>query len=103
MSIAELAQAVDRCVDELDRAQLADEYAPGASTPWLVTLERWRLFVTLVELIDRAVSNPFADGSSALLLTAAALHDDEVFQLAFGLSHTGEAISVARAQADSAD
>jgi hypothetical protein len=93
-----VASKVDGCVDDLDKVQLADEYAPGASIPWRTTLERWHLFVTLVELLDRAVRDPFGDGSTSLLLTAAALHDDNVYELAFALAHAGEAISVAKAK-----
>ncbi|MCU1281420.1 MAG: hypothetical protein JWM53_4966 [bacterium] len=94
-----LADALDRFIDALDQAQLGDEYAPGASMPWATAVQRWELYVTLVDLIDRAVRDPFGDGSAAVLLTAGALHDDEVFQLAFALSHAGEAIRLARANA----
>lgn len=94
-----LADELDRFIDALDQVQLADEYTPRASMPWATAVQRWELYVTLVDLIDRAVRNPFADGSSAVLLTAGALRDDEVFQLAFALSHAGEAIRFARANA----
>lgn len=94
-----LADALDRFIDQLDQAQLGDEYASGASMPWRTAVQRWELYVTLVSLIDRAVRDPFADGSSAILLTAGALHDDEVFELASALSHAGDAIRAARTSA----
>jgi hypothetical protein len=89
------ADDLDRLIDQLDRVQLADEYTPGASMPWAATVQRWGFYVTLVNLIDRAVRDPFAEGSSALLLTAGALHDQEVFELACALERAGEAIRVA--------
>ena len=91
-----LADDLDRFIDQLDRVQLGDEYAPGASMPWQSAIARWDLYVTLVDLIDRAVRDPFGDGSAAVLLTAGALHDDEVFELAAALSHAGEAVRVAK-------
>ena len=94
-----LADDLDRFIDQLDRVQLGDEYAPGASMPWRAAVARWDLYVALVDLIDRAVRNPFADGSTAVLLTAGALHDDEVFELAAALSHAGEAVRVAALKA----
>jgi hypothetical protein len=90
-----LADDLDLFIDQLDQAQLGDEYVPGASMPWSAAIARWDLYVTLVSLIDRAVGDPFGDGSAAVLLTAGALHDDEVFQLAHALSHAGEAVRVA--------
>lgn len=93
------ADAVDRMVDDLDRVQLGDEYTPHSSTPWRILLRRWELYVTLVELIDRAVRNPFGDGSTALLLAAPALHSDDVYQLAAAIEHAGDAIRWARTSA----
>jgi hypothetical protein len=94
-----LADDLDRFIDQLDQVQLGDEYAPGASLPWRETIERWNLYVTLVSLIDRAVHDPLGDGSAAVLLTAGALHDDEVFELAAALTHAGEAVRVATLKA----
>ena len=94
-----LADDLDRFIDQLDRVQLGDEYAPGSSMPWRAAVARWDLYITLVDLIDRAVRNPFAEGSTAVLLTAGALHDDEVFELAATLSHAGEAVRVAALKA----
>jgi hypothetical protein len=91
-----LSDAVDQFVDALDKVQLGDEYEPGASMPWRTAVERWDLYVTLVSLIDRAVGDPFGDSSAALLLAAAAIHDDNVYELAFALTHAGEAITRAR-------
>lgn len=98
--VDEMARAVDRYVDALDQIELGDEYAPGASMPWLVARRQWELYVTLVELIDRAVHDPFAEGATALLLTSTALHNDDVFQLAHALAHAGEAIRRARSTRD---
>ena len=94
-----LPDAIDRVVDALDKVQLADEYAPSSSMPWRSVVDRWNLYVTLVTLIDRAVRDPFSDSSAALLLTAPALHDDSVYELAAALAHAGEAITRAQAEA----
>jgi hypothetical protein len=56
---------LDRLIDKLDQLQLGDDYTPGASMPWTAAVQRWDLYVALVDLIDRAVRDPFADGSSA--------------------------------------
>lgn len=88
-----VAEMIDALVDQLDRVQLGEEYSAGASMPWAVAFNRWQAYVTLVELIDRAVHDPLGEGASALLLTAAALHDEEIFELAFALSHVGEALT----------
>ena len=89
----EAAERIDALVDALDRVQLGDEYGVGATAPWVVTVARWELFVTLVALIDRAVRDPFGPGAAAALRTAPALHEDEVYELAFAVSHAGEAVA----------
>src|SRR5262249_23942832 len=89
------AKGIDLMVTELD-AVLAEEAGEPlekpASTGYAVVTERWERYHAHVQQLDDAVAEPFADGASAMLMTAVALVDRAAHDLAFMLAHVGEAI-----------
>ncbi len=82
---------IDGLIEAHNRRTFGAQFQIDTSS-WALTQERWQLFVTFVELLDRAVRAPLAPGSAAVLLTATVLHEELVVKMAHALSWSGAAI-----------
>lgn len=93
MTPREVVAEVDRLVAELDRSSRRDSCATPTTSSFGTIVIVWQRFVSLVGLLDAAVTSPFADSSAAVLARAGELIGGDAYRLSFWLAHVGEAVA----------
>ena len=85
-------ERVDQLVAQLDGVTTEDVHLPATSS-YAVIVVAWKRFKTLVDYVDAAVADPFADDAVDWLSHADRLSDHDAYRLSFWLSHVAEAIA----------
>jgi hypothetical protein len=88
----EVIAIVDAAVARLDATFVEDPDGRQTTSSYAAIATAWERFKFLIDTLDVAVAHPFAPGAPLVLHTAELLVTADVHELAFWLTHVGEAL-----------